>query len=345
MKHATKLVWSLMLFVSSIAFAFGQTGAKNMTLEQAIAYDNSVVVKSGGGFDLSVPPPNYQIKAILIDESFDTQIPGSWTQVQYAGSGLWRHVPTQTTAPGGYSPPNSDGNFAAANGYSPGATVHNVGLFTPSMDMSAAAGPDVYLDFDRNFQDFAGNGDAQCRVYSGGTAPGNLELTLFSITSDDPSGGVHNAYVLNPTTFADPSDVYIEWWYSCTVSTAWGFGIDNVVVNLVLPPGDMYGYVFNGGGLTIAGATVGIASEGMSTTTAPNGYYELLGAPGGPVVAYATKQGYNTIEHNCNDPFAGNGTAGFYPHRSYDDHFTYLPHLHTEPGRVFHHLNRYPEYR
>ena len=45
MKNATKFIGLVMLLVSSISFAFGQSGANKMTLEQKIAYDNSVVVK------------------------------------------------------------------------------------------------------------------------------------------------------------------------------------------------------------------------------------------------------------------------------------------------------------
>ena len=116
-----------------------------MTLEQAHAYDNSVVVKSGGGVDMSVPPQNHNVKAILIDETFDTGLPASWFQVQYSGSNLWGWVPGIPTF-SSYDPPNTDGNFACANGYNYGA--HDVGLFTHSMDMSAAAGPDVFINVD-----------------------------------------------------------------------------------------------------------------------------------------------------------------------------------------------------
>jgi hypothetical protein len=263
-----------------------------MTLEQAIAYDNSVVVKSGGGIDLSVPPQNYNVKAVLIDETFDTGLPASWFQIQYSGSNLWGWVPGIPTF-SSYDPPNTDGNFACANGYNYGA--HDVGLFTHSMDMSMAAGPDVYINVDRNFQDFAGNGDAALRVYSGGTGPGNVEVTLWSQTSDDPSTGVSAAYVIDPTTFADASDVYLEFYYTCTSSTAWGFCFDNLVVNLVLPPGDMDGYVYNGQGLTIFEAVVGVPAEGLYATTDNSGYYYLAGIPGGDQECTAGKAGYNTI--------------------------------------------------
>ena len=56
-----------------------------MTLEQAIAYDNSVVVKSGGGIDISVTPQNYNVKAVLIDEKFENGIKATWFQIKYSG--------------------------------------------------------------------------------------------------------------------------------------------------------------------------------------------------------------------------------------------------------------------
>jgi hypothetical protein len=58
------------------------------------------------------------------------------------------------------------------------------------------------------------------------------------------------------------------------------------------PPGDLEGYVFNGAGLTIAGATVGIDGVG-STTTDPTGYYFLGPIPNGDQEVTAWKAGYN----------------------------------------------------
>jgi len=270
-----------------------------MSLEQKIAHDNSIVVNSGGGIDLQVPAQNHAVKAVLIDETFDAALPGNWTQIVYSGTGVWQHVPSQLpTAAGGYYPPNSDQNCAATNSDFNNTWVYDVGLFTNSMDLSAAAGPDVTIDFDRNFQDFAGDGLAEIRTYSGGTAPGNLEQVLHTQGFDDPFAGVHMTFVIDPTGYADPTDVYIEFYYSTEGGTfAWGFSLDNVVVNLVLPPGQMYGYVFNGGGLTIFGASVGVEAEGLLTTTDAAGYYDLPVVPGGPVEAFAWKQGYNvTLE-------------------------------------------------
>ena len=183
MKNATKLVWLVMLFASSIVFAFGQTNA-NMSLEQKIAYDNSVVAKSGGGIDLSVPSQNRAVKAILINETFDSALPGTWTQMQYSGVGLWQHVPSQSNGFASYVPPNSDGNYAVADSDGNGTDFFDVGLMTPSLDMSAAAGPDVTIDLDRNLQDFAGYGLGEVRVYSTACYHyGFMLMVIFAVIS------------------------------------------------------------------------------------------------------------------------------------------------------------------
>ncbi len=59
-------------------------------------------------------------------------------------------------------------------------------------------------------------------------------------------------------------------------------------------PGDMEGYVMNGDGLTISGATVGIDGFGIATTDG-TGYYSLVGINSGSQEGVAGKAGYNTV--------------------------------------------------
>ena len=87
--------------------------------------------------------------------------------------------------------------------------------------------------------------------------------------------------------------------------------IDDFMIYYMLDPGDLEGYVFNGAGLTIAGATVGVEGQGI-TTTNPAGYYYLAGIMGGSQVAYAWKQGYNYSFENVTIPPAGIGYQDFY---------------------------------
>ncbi len=296
MKNATKLVWLLMLFASSIVFAFGQTDANQMNTEQKIAYDNSIV-SEGTVVENSVATiVNRNSKAILLDEDFGSGIPGSWTQAVYSGTGIWQW--SGDIGPSYGQPSNTDGNYATADSDANSSWVYDVGLFTPSMDMTD--GVVVLIDVDRNFQDLGGNDIAAIRTYSGGTAPGNLEEVLWIQTGiDDPLAGIHVQYMINATVYADPTDVYIEFYYSTAGGTyQWNFAIDNVYVDLVLAPGEVWGYVFNGGGLTIAGASVGVEAEGLLTTTDNAGWYSLPAVSGGPAEVFAWKQGYNVSIEN-----------------------------------------------
>ena len=80
--------------------------------------------------------------------------------------------------------------------------------------------------------------------------------------------------------------------------------VDDFKIFYMLPPGDIEGYVFNGDGLTIAGATIGIDEVGV-TTSGPNGYYYFTNAPGGNNLVYAWKEGYNVVFETVDVPPLG----------------------------------------
>ena len=164
-------------------------------------------------------------------EAFDAGIPADWTQVTYSGDGYWESCDNCGTY---YEPINTDGKFATADSDGNNTLVFDVGLFTSAFDMSGESA--MYLDYDRNFQDYAGDGEIAIRTYSGGTGAANFEEELDWATTDDPSAGVHKTYMFDPSTYADPSEVYIEFWYSTNGGTyAWSFSIDNVMVTNVAP--------------------------------------------------------------------------------------------------------------
>ncbi len=306
MKNATKLIWLLMLFASSIVFAFGQTGANKMTTEQKLAFENSVTAVPGTFMDMAVKKPiNTDGKAVIFTEGFDTGIPGSWTQIQYSGTGLWYW--SGTIGPS-YGQPPGDANYATADSDWAGSGVwFDVGLFTPSLNMT---GSGIYLiDLDRNFQSFAGWDLAEIRVHSGSMS--NVEEVLFSSSADDPLAGVHVQYEIHPTSYSDPSDVYLEFFYETVSGTyLWNFAIDNVEVYEVLV-GEVYGHVYNGGGLTITGAEIGHEATGIFTTSWPDGHFNLPNVPSGLEDIYGTKAGYNTIVHNVNVPVGGSVMQDF----------------------------------
>ena len=60
------------------------------------------------------------------------------------------------------------------------------------------------------------------------------------------------------------------------------------------PPGNLEGYVFNYDGLSIAGATIAI-NGGPSTTSGPDGSYQLTGINSGDQTVVCYKAGYNAI--------------------------------------------------
>ncbi len=70
-------------------------------------------------------------------------------------------------------------------------------------------------------------------------------------------------------------------------------------------PGDIEGHVYNSGGLSVGGATVGIDGYG-STTTDGTGYYFLPNMPAGDQELVCFKQGYNVATATVN--VVSNGT-------------------------------------
>ena len=160
-----------------------------------------------------------------IDEDFSDGIPSGWTQVTYSGDGFWEFCDEC----GESYPPPGDGKYAMANSDLNNTLVFDVGLFTPAMDLSGETS--VVMDYDRNFQDYAGDGEIEIRTYSGTTS--NLEEVLDWKTTDDPYAGGHFTYTFDPSGYLDPGAVYVEFWYSTNGGTyAWGFSIDNVEINV-----------------------------------------------------------------------------------------------------------------
>ena len=64
---------------------------------------------------------------------------------------------------------------------------------------------------------------------------GNLEAVLWSQTSDDIGPPITQTYMVDPATFADPSDVYFEFYYAASASTSWYFNLYSVIVEGINP--------------------------------------------------------------------------------------------------------------
>jgi len=84
----------------------------------------------------------------------------------------------------------------------------------------------------------------------------------------------------------------------------WGSNMDFGILVRVVVTGDVEGYVFNGQGLAISGAYVGIQGVG-GATTGPNGYYLWEDAPGNTQTLTCFKQGYNLATQTVNIVVSG----------------------------------------
>jgi hypothetical protein len=135
----------------------------------------------------------------------------------------------QSPYPDTYDPIQTGSFFAEADDDDVVAD-YDVGMFTGIIDMTGETS--VTLEFDRNFQDFAGYGYAEVNTYSGGTDTSNLEETLWSKTTDDiPTTGIHTILTFDPSAYADPSQVYIEFYYTDDgYGSAWKFAVDEIMV-------------------------------------------------------------------------------------------------------------------
>lgn len=180
---------------------------------------------------------------IAINEGFETEIPATWSQTQYSGNGLWRHSTYASGdpyydpyTPG--TPPAGNLGLAAADSDTYSSEVFDVELFTPSMDFSGATGM-VTIDLQHCYEDIGGEAASIC-TYSGGMGPSYLEETLIYMTEDaddgQSGGGAPFSGSFDPLTYADPSDVYVGFWYSTNGGTyEWSYSIDDVLIQNPIP--------------------------------------------------------------------------------------------------------------
>jgi len=161
----------------------------------------------------------------IFSEDFEGSFPPpGWTIIQYSGEGTWEQEAYTVDS---YEPPGTGYYYAEADDYEHWEYTFDTGLFTPSIDCSGCT--NVTLIFARNFQDFLGDGYAEVNTYSGGTDPADLEENLWNKTTDDPYDGVNTTLYFDPSGYADPSDVYIEFYYTTDGATyCWKFSIDDV---------------------------------------------------------------------------------------------------------------------
>ena len=98
----------------------------------------------------AIPPP-----LTSLNEDFSDGIPSNWSFMEYNGtSESWYGCDNCMT----YVPPAPSDGICAAAGNASGTSEPPIdaGLFTPAFDFSGQSS--VFLEMDRNFQDYAGRG-------------------------------------------------------------------------------------------------------------------------------------------------------------------------------------------
>jgi hypothetical protein len=153
--------------------------------------------------------------------TLDIGIPG-WTETQYSGLGEWEIEEDDSYDPFGHM---GDDPYAEADSDAHSSWTYDVGLFSPAIDLQGYGV--VYLEYDRNYQNYAGYDDAALNVYSGTTT--GFEEQLWYQDTDDPYLGVHATHVLSAGSYNDPENVFLEFYYNTNGYTwLWSYNIDNI---------------------------------------------------------------------------------------------------------------------
>jgi len=152
---------------------------------------------------------------------------GGWTIKEYdTNTHPWKRELYDNDV---YEPPGSGSYYMEADSKESGSSAYlDTGLFTPGLDLTGFTS--VTLEFDRNFQDTTGQSRAAICMYSGGLEESQFEEFLLEITTSDPSDGTHTVLTFNPSTYKDPSEVYINFYYTDNGVDNEKFCIDNILI-------------------------------------------------------------------------------------------------------------------
>jgi hypothetical protein len=158
----------------------------------------------------------------IFNEGFEGGVmPAGWSQVSYPGNtGYW-----EIQNYGGiiyYEPPGTGTYFAVATSDDHSALVFDVGLFTPSIDFTGYT--NVQLSVAQAYNMIVSGEFGSISTYSNGV----FEEQLWYSTVDWTGTLV---LPFDPSTYADPSDVQIEFRY-CTGGDTymWMYAIDDVII-------------------------------------------------------------------------------------------------------------------
>ena len=160
---------------------------------------------------------------VILSEDFESGVPpAGWEQHIYSGAGVWE----PRTVDGTWKDPDgASGQYAIADSDTHSSDLFNVGLRTPSMDLTGYT--NVTLTCGIAYENFAGWDYAEIRVLSNGGS--NVEEVLAHWDYD-----VHQILftaTLDVANYSHPEDVQIEFLYNTQGYTyLWFFSVDNVEV-------------------------------------------------------------------------------------------------------------------
>jgi len=266
MKNATKLMLMLILFVFSASTIFSQVDAMPNQERDGTIYLNYGKAPAAEPVDS---------KALIYSQDFEGAFPPAGWSITTAATPAW----AQSNSGFGYT-----GNYAAWQSWL-GCGQDNW-MISPVFDFSTD--PLYQMSYYQMGNDVSFHTFYEVAVTTDGGS------TWTTVSTDVAPEDTYEQIVIDLSAFAGNSAVRIGFHYQGCYSDDWW--VDDFVVETP-EPGNVWGYVFNGGGLTIAGATVGAPAFGTSTTTDPYGYFELYTIPVGLQEIVAGKDGYINTSH------------------------------------------------
>lgn len=187
-----------------------------------------------------------------------------WQSVIHSGTGEWIQMPYSSP---GYQPPSGTGlYFAGCDSDMYASLVYDCSLFTYALDLTGETS--VAIDFDMSFVHYITDW-GEVNTYSGGMAPSNFEQNLATYTASTYQQ--HQTFIINPSTYSDPSEVYVEFYYTTA--------------------GGTYQYLFKIDDVTV---TPGGLSEGFEGTVFPPGTFGVLNEYTQSVMSITLEPGEST---------------------------------------------------
>lgn len=184
-----------------------------------------------GVLAISISTQSTQAQSAVFYEDFEgTFPPTGWTTIDNAGNGgNWLRSdatgePNEIT----YFGTTASGHSAAADPDALGTSyAWDADLITPPIDLTSLTTAD--LEFESNFQDYAGNGDAYVDITTNG---GTSWTNIWSRSTDQSSSGEFMSFNIGAYT---GNTIQVRFTYQCTSNTTWYWHIDNVSIVTTLP--------------------------------------------------------------------------------------------------------------